>query len=96
MDDTSTCPTLRDDDDEVARQWASGSLAPDAESEFEDHLRTCSRCQKAVERAAEVTAALRAAAASHQVAASPMRRLASAVATQARALADNFRQARSR
>ena len=95
MNDTSTCPTLRDDDDEVARQWATGSLTPEAEAEFEAHLRTCSRCQRAVERSGEVTAALRAAAAGHTPA-SPMRRWATAVATQARDLADSILHPRGR
>jgi anti-sigma factor RsiW len=95
MDDTSTCPTLRDDDDEVARQWATGDLAPEAEAEFEAHLRTCNRCQRAVERSGEVTAALRAAAA-NRTPASPMKRWATALATQARELADNILHPRER
>lgn len=61
----STCPTLRDGDEEVARQWAAGALPPEDAAAFDAHLRTCGRCQHAVERAAGVTAALRAAAASH-------------------------------
>ena len=95
MDDTSTCPTLRDDDDEVARQWAAGALTPEAEAEFEAHVLNCSRCQRAVERSAEVTAALRAAAA-RNTPTSPMRRWASAMATQARDLADSIFNPRSR
>jgi hypothetical protein len=91
MDDTSTCPTLRDADDEVARQWVAGSLVGDAETQFETHLRTCRHCQRAVERAAEVTAALRTAAAGHDGPVGPVRRLASAVAAQARAIADSIR-----
>lgn len=93
MDDTSPCPTLRDDDDEVARLWASGALTPEAEAEFEAHVRACSRCQRAVERSAQVTAALRAAA-TRNTPASPMRRWASAVVSQARALADSIRPGR--
>lgn len=95
MDDTSTCPTQRDADDEVAHQWVAGVLAPDAAIEFEAHLHSCTGCQRAVERAAGITAALRAAAASHTPT-SPMRRWATAVADQARAFADTIRQARPR
>jgi len=95
MDDTSTCPTLRDPDEEVAGQWVAGSLPPEAANEFEAHLRTCTECQRAVERAAGVTAALRAAAARHTPT-SPMRRWAHAVADQARALADSIRHPRAR
>lgn len=62
MTDTATCPTLRDGDDEVARQYAEGALAPDAAREFEAHMAECHRCQKAVEYAAGVTATLRGAA----------------------------------
>lgn len=62
MADTATCPTLRDGDDEVARQFANGSLSPDAAREFEAHMGDCHRCQKAVEYAAAVTATLRGAA----------------------------------
>ena len=65
---TATCPTARDGDDEVARQWVAGSLSARQANEFEVHVRTCTGCQRAVERAAEVTASLRAAAASHVVA----------------------------
>lgn len=65
MTDASTCPTLRDGDEEVARTWAAGALPPEDAAQFEAHLRTCGRCQHAVERAAGVTAALRSAAASH-------------------------------
>ena len=54
------CPTLRDGDDEVARQWASGRLSPEAANEFEAHLLTCGRCQRAVESAAALATALRA------------------------------------
>ena len=61
----STCPTLRDGDEEVARQWAAGALPPEEAAEFEAHLQTCSRCKHAVERAAGITAALRSAAATH-------------------------------
>lgn len=61
----STCPTLRDGDEEVARQWAEGSLSPETATEFEAHLARCHRCQRAVEHAAGVTASLRAAAAGH-------------------------------
>ena len=62
MADTATCPTLRDGDDEVARQFANGALSPDAAREFEAHMAECHRCQKAVEYAAGVTATLRGAA----------------------------------
>ena len=62
MADTATCPTLRDGDDEVARQFANGALPPDAAREFEAHMAECPRCQKAVEYAAGVTATLRGAA----------------------------------
>lgn len=61
----STCPTLRDGDDEVARQWVAGSLSPEAAAQFESHVADCHRCQRAVEQAVGVTAALRAAAAGH-------------------------------
>lgn len=64
---TATCPTARDGDDEVARQWVAGSLSARQADEFETHVRTCTGCQRAVERASEVTASLRAAAASHRV-----------------------------
>ena len=57
-----TCPTERDGDDEVARQWTAGALSPEAANEFEAHLDTCTRCRRAVEYAAGVTADLRAAA----------------------------------
>lgn len=67
MTDASTCPTLRDGDDEVARLWTAGSLAPEAANDFEAHLLTCNRCQRAVEHAAGITAALRSAAAGHVV-----------------------------
>src|SRR5688500_17496123 len=63
----ATCPTARDGDDEVARHWVAGSLPAQQAEEFEAHVRTCTGCQRAVERAAEVTASLRAAAASHHV-----------------------------
>lgn len=62
MVDTVTCPTARDGDDEVARQFLNGSLSPDAAREFEAHMAECHRCQKAVEYAAGVTATLRGAA----------------------------------
>ena len=62
MTDTATCPTLRDGDDEVARQFANNALSPDAAREFEAHLAECHRCQKAVAYAAGVTATLRGAA----------------------------------
>ena len=62
MADTATCPTLRDGDDDVARQFANGSLSPEAAREFEAHVAECHRCQKAVEYAAGVTATLRGAA----------------------------------
>jgi hypothetical protein len=62
MADIVTCPTLRDGDDEVARQFSSGALSPDAAREFEAHMAECHRCQKAVEYAAGVTATLRGAA----------------------------------
>ena len=62
MADTATCPTLRDGDDEVARQYANNALSPDAAREFEAHLAECHRCQKAVEYAEGVTATLRGAA----------------------------------
>ena len=94
VDDTYKCPSLDDSDHEVAKQWVAGALAPEAVAEFEVHLRECARCQRATERAAEVTAALRAAA--HNTPTSPMQRFANAVADQARALADNFRQGRPR
>jgi anti-sigma factor RsiW len=56
------CPTERDGDDEYARQWAAGALSPAEAKEFETHLQTCTRCRRAVEYAAGVTADLRAAA----------------------------------
>jgi anti-sigma factor ChrR (cupin superfamily) len=62
MTETVTCPTLRDGDEEVARQFASGALSSGAAREFEAHLTECHRCQKAVEYAAGVTATLRGAA----------------------------------
>jgi hypothetical protein len=62
MADTATCPTLRDGDDEVARQYANDALSPQAAEEFEAHMADCHRCQKAVEYAAAVTATLRGAA----------------------------------
>jgi hypothetical protein len=62
MTDTATCPTLRDGDDEVARQFANGALSPGAARDFEAHMAECHRCQKAVEYAAGVTATLRGAA----------------------------------
>ena len=62
MVDTVTCPTLRDGDDEVARQFLNGTLSPDAAGEFEAHMAECHRCQRAVEYAAGVTATLRGAA----------------------------------
>ena len=62
MADTATCPTLRDGDDGVARQYASGAMSPEAAQEFEAHMAECHRCQKAVEYAAAVTATLRGAA----------------------------------
>jgi anti-sigma-K factor RskA len=62
MADTATCPTLRDGDDGVARQYASGAMSAEAAQEFEAHLADCHRCQKAVEYAAAVTATLRGAA----------------------------------
>jgi len=62
MTDTATCPTLRDGDDEVARQYANNALSPDAARDFEAHMAECHRCQKAVEYAAGVTATLRGAA----------------------------------
>jgi anti-sigma factor ChrR (cupin superfamily) len=62
MADTVTCPTLRDGDDDVARQFANGALSPAAAREFEAHMVECHRCQKAVEYAAGVTATLRGAA----------------------------------
>ena len=62
MTDTATCPTLRDGDDQIARQFANNALSPDAAREFEAHLAECHRCQKAVEYAAGVTATLRGAA----------------------------------
>ena len=62
MADTMTCPTLRDGDDEVARQFANGALSPEAAREFEAHMAECHRCQKAVVYAAGVTATLRGAA----------------------------------
>ena len=62
MAETVTCPTLRDGDDEVARQFANGALSPEAAREFEAHMVECHRCQKAVEYAAGVTATLRGAA----------------------------------
>lgn len=62
MTDRATCPTLRDGDDEIARQFANNALSSDAAREFEAHLAECHRCQKAVEYAAGVTATLRGAA----------------------------------
>ncbi|HEX6315722.1 MAG TPA: zf-HC2 domain-containing protein [Gemmatimonadaceae bacterium] len=70
------CPRVRDGDDEIPRQWASGELPPDQAAEFETHLRTCTGCQRAVEHAAGVTAALRTAATGHTAAPSPVRRIA--------------------
>ena len=63
----TVCPTARDGDEEVARQWVAESLPTEEARAFETHLRTCSGCQRAVEHASEVTAALRAAAAGHVV-----------------------------
>jgi len=57
-----TCPTARDSNDEVARQWASGSMPATAANAFEEHLLTCSRCQEAVRSAPRFTTALRTAA----------------------------------
>ena len=71
----STCPTLRDGDEEVARQWAAGALPPEEAAEFEAHLQTCGRCKHAVERAAGITAALRSAAATHVRPAGQWRRM---------------------
>ena len=62
MTTPTTCPTERDGDDEVVRQWAAGALSPVEANEFEAHLQTCTRCRRAVEYAAGVTADLRAAA----------------------------------
>ena len=62
MADTATCPTLRDGDDGVARQYANDALSPQEAAEFEAHMAECHRCQKAVEYAAAVTATLRGAA----------------------------------
>lgn len=67
MTNESTCPTLRDGDDEVARQWVAGSLSPETATAFEAHQLTCHRCQRAVEQAAGITAALRTAASTHFV-----------------------------
>ena len=67
MTDESTCPTLRDEDDEVAKEYLAGSLSPQAAAAFEEHLRTCHRCQRAVEQAAGITAALRTAATGRDV-----------------------------
>jgi len=67
MADVMICPTARDGDEEVAREWASGALAPAAATEFEEHLLTCGRCQEAVQSASRFTAALRAAAKEHRV-----------------------------
>ena len=67
MTDVITCPTARDGDDEVARQWASGSLPAAAANEFEAHLLTCGRCQEAVKSAPRFTVALRTAAKEHSV-----------------------------
>jgi hypothetical protein len=65
--EATVCPTARDGDEEVARRWVSESLSANEAREFEAHLRTCKVCQRAVEHASEVTAALRTAAASHAV-----------------------------
>ena len=62
MPELMTCPTERDGDDTVARQWASGSMPPDQANEFETHLLTCGRCQDAVKNAPRFTVALRTAA----------------------------------
>jgi len=67
MTDVMTCPTARDGDDEVARQWASGSLPAVTANEFEAHLLTCGRCQEAVKGAPRFTVALRTAAKEHGV-----------------------------
>ena len=62
MPEVITCPTARDGDDTVARQWASGSMPADHANEFEAHLLTCARCQEAVQSAPRFTVALRTAA----------------------------------
>ena len=62
MTDVTTCPTERDGDDTVARQWASGSMPAAEASAFEAHLLTCDRCQDAVKQAPRFTVALRTAA----------------------------------
>ena len=62
MPEVMTCPTARDGDDTVARQWASGSMAPSEASAFEAHLIDCGRCQEAVKNAPRFTVALRTAA----------------------------------
>src|SRR5688572_9083154 len=62
MPELMTCPTERDGDDTVARQWASGSMPPAQANEFEAHLLTCERCQEAVKSAPRFTVALRTAA----------------------------------
>ena len=62
MPELMTCPTERDGDDTVARQWASGSMPPAQANEFEAHLLTCERCQEAVRSAPRFTVALRTAA----------------------------------
>jgi Putative zinc-finger len=67
MSDATTCPTARDGDDEVARQWIAGSLPRAAADEFQAHLRTCETCQAAVKNAEHFTDALRAAVTTHRV-----------------------------
>lgn len=62
----ATCPRVRDGDDEIPRQWIAGDLSATEAAEFEIHLRSCTGCQRAVERAAGATAALRSAATAHQ------------------------------
>lgn len=59
MTDDISCPTVRDGDDDIPRRWVSGNLPADEAREFEVHLLTCHRCQKAVEYAAGITATLR-------------------------------------
>ena len=62
MPDVMTCPTARDGDDTVARQWASGAMPAVDASAFEAHLLTCDACQDAVKQAPRFTVALRTAA----------------------------------
>lgn len=59
MNNPSACPTIRDGDDDVARQWVAGTLSPAMTRDFDVHLLTCDRCQLAVENAAVLAATMR-------------------------------------